>query len=290
MRVALLHNPSAGSEDHADAELSALIRRAGHEVAHVVGRIGELTAALHASPCDLVVVAGGDGTVGKAACKLSGWPVWLSIFPLGTANNTARSLKLPSQMTKLAKSWHAAKSVPFDLGLMSDGTLRQRFAEAVGWGVFPEVISQAKQRSTPRSVRRTLKRDRKHFREVASRTPARVYQVEVDGRDVSGEYLLVEVMNVPLLGPRLELSAESDPGDGLFEIVLVSEAERSLLGELGATGLMPSHGARVERGSNIRITALEGVLHRDGRLVRHVPGPRTFEIGVERAAISYLLP
>ena len=73
MRVALLHNASAGSEDHSDAELSAVIRRAGHEVMHVTRRIGELTAALHSSPCDLVVIAGGDGTVGKAACELAGW-------------------------------------------------------------------------------------------------------------------------------------------------------------------------------------------------------------------------
>ncbi len=63
MRVALLHNASAGSEDHDDAELSEVIRGAWHEVIHLVRRVGELTAALHEEPCDLVVVAGGDGTV-----------------------------------------------------------------------------------------------------------------------------------------------------------------------------------------------------------------------------------
>src|SRR6185503_5524656 len=105
MRVALLHNASAGSEDHAEDELSAVIRRAGHEVTHVVRRVRELTAALQASSCDLVVVAGGDGTVGRAACELSGWRVPLSILALGTANNTARSLMLPSRASKIAKGW-----------------------------------------------------------------------------------------------------------------------------------------------------------------------------------------
>jgi diacylglycerol kinase (ATP) len=292
MRVALLHNASSGAEDHSATELSALIQKAGHEVAHVARSLDALTAALHALPCDLVVVAGGDGTVGKAACELSGWQVPLAIMALGTANNTARSLKLPARLRKAAKGWDGAPSVPFDLGLLSDGTLRQRFAEGIGWGVFPEAIRQAKlhPRRDGASVKRTLKRDRKRFCTTASQARARFYGVEVDGRDASGEYLLVEVMNLPLLGPRLALSPTSDPSDGAFEVVLVSEAERPLLADLGATGTMPSSGVRVERGSHIRVTAGEGVLHRDGKLVRHAPGDRTFDISVAPAAISYLHP
>lgn len=290
MRVALLHNASAGSEDHSDAELSGLIRRAGHEVTHVARRVSDLTAALQTSPCDLVAVAGGDGTVGKAACELAGWQVPLSILALGTANNTARSLKLPSRVSKVVKGWQTARSVPFDLGLVSDGTLRQRFAEAVGWGVFPQAIAQAKLRPGRASVARTLKRDRKRFRTVANRAASHFYGVEVDGRDLSGEYLFVEVMNVPLLGPRLALSPTSDPGDGAFEVVLIGADQRSLLTELDGNGELPDGGARVERGASIRITASEGLLHRDGKLVRHARGERTFEISVAPAAISYLRP
>lgn len=288
MRVALLHNTSSGSEDHSDAELIAIIRRAGHEVEHVVGRVSDLTAALHETPCDLVVVAGGDGTVGRAACELPGWQVPLSILPLGTANNTARSLGMPARMRRLAKSWHAAAHVPFDLGVVSQGVLRQRFAEAVGWGVFPEAIAQAKADSWQGSVRRTLKRDRKRIHAVAAQAKARPYRVEVDGRDLSGDYLLVEVMNVPLLGPRLELSPRSNPGDGRFEVVLVTEAQRSLITELAESGALPAAGLTLEQGSKICISASEGVCHQDGRLLRHPVGLRSFEIQVEPAAISYL--
>jgi len=290
MRVALLHNPSAGSEDHSSAELSALIRRAGHDVVHVARGLGELTAALHSSACDVVIVAGGDGTVGKAACELAGWQVPLAILALGTANNTASSLKLPGRISKLVKGLDAARSVPFDLGVLSDGVLRQRFAEGVGWGVFPQAIEQAKLHPRRASVKRTIKRDRQRFCTIAGRAHARFYGVEVDGRDVSGEYLLVEVMNVPLLGPALAVSPTSETTDGQFDVVLVSEAERTALADLGASGSMPPGRAKVERGSRIRVTASEGLLHRDGKLVRHAPGERTFEIHVAPAAISYLHP
>lgn len=288
MRVALLHNASSGSEDHSDAELVALIRRAGHKVEHVVERVSELTAALHETSCDLVVVAGGDGTVGRAACELADWQVPLSILPLGTANNMAGSLGLPARPRRLAKSWHTAAKVPFDLGVLSEGMLGQRFAESVGWGVFPEAIAQAKADPKRGTVRHTLKRDRKRFRSVAAQAKAQPYRVEVDGRDVSGDYLLVEVMNVPLLGPRLQLSSESDFGDGCFEVVLVSEAQRSVLLELAEGGVAPRDDVRVERGSQIRVSASEGVLHQDGRLLRHPVGLREFAIQVEPGAVSYL--
>lgn len=288
MRVALLHNASAGGEDHTEAELTAVIRRAGHELVHVVERVRDLTAALQATPCDLVVVAGGDGTVGRAACELSGWQVPLSILALGTANNTARTLKLPARMGKMAKSWREASPRPFDLGLLSDGSIRQRFAEGVGWGVFPDAIAEAHLDPRRGSVRRTLKRDRKRFRAVAGRAPAHFYEIEVDGRDLSGDYVLVELMNVPLLGPRLELCSTSDPSDGAFEVVLVREAQRGALDELARTGVMPSGSASVTRGEHIRVAAREGVMHRDGQLLRHAPGLRRFEIRVEPAAISFL--
>jgi diacylglycerol kinase family enzyme len=137
-------------------------------------------------------------------------------------------------------------------------------------------------------VRRKLKRARKRFRVAAQKTPARFYGVEVDGRDLSGEYVLVEVMNVPLIGPRLALSPTSDPGDGCFEVVLVAEHERSVLADLSKTGTVSSQNARIERGSSIRVTAGEGLLHRDGKLVRHATGERNFEICVAPSAISFL--
>jgi len=289
MRVALLHNTSAGSEDHTDDELTTLIEGAGFEVVHVVSRLADLTAALHDQHCELVVVAGGDGTVGRAACELSGWQIPLAILPLGTANNTARSLNLPLRMKKLAKSWKTAQHVPFDLGLLDDGAQRVRFAECVGWGVFARTVVEAKQRdSSTENVRQTLKRDRKLFRSLLRELEPRPYKIEVDGRDCSGDYLLVEITNLALLGPQLPLSPFSDPSDGQLEVVLVGAEERAALDRIAKTG-SPEPGAyRAERGRHIRVEADDALLHRDGRVVRHARGTRWFEIAVEPSAVRYL--
>ena len=42
MRVTLLHNRSAGSEDHAEHEIEASMRRAGHEMVDVASNLDEL--------------------------------------------------------------------------------------------------------------------------------------------------------------------------------------------------------------------------------------------------------
>jgi diacylglycerol kinase (ATP) len=288
MRVALLHNTSAGSEDHTDDDLVRMIGRAGHEVVHVVNRSSALTAALQESPCDLVAVAGGDGTVGRAACELSDWGIPLGILPLGTANNTALTLGLSAaRMKKLIKGWAAGTKLPFDLALLDDGTVRQRFSEAVGWGVFTATVNEAKQRPALDRPQRQLKRDRKLFRGFAESSTPRPYRIEVDGRDCSGDYLLVEVMNVPFLGPQLQVSPTSNPGDGQLELVLAGEAERDSLEALARTGksAMP---LRCERGSRIRVRAADGLMHRDGGLLRHAPGERDFEISVSPGAVYYL--
>ena len=288
MRVALLHNESSGSEDHTARDLMEMLERAGHEVLAVVTRLGELTRLLQDDRCDLVVVAGGDGTVGRTACALANWGVPLSIFPLGTANNTALSLGLPAAAKRAAKSWHAGSRIPYDLGLISDGTCRVRFAEAVGWGLFAQVITEAKLHGPEPTVMRKLKRDRKHFRKLAETAPATEYEVSVDGRDLSGRYVLLEVLNVPYIGPRLRLSPSSDPGDGWFEVVLAKEEQRPLLANLAKTGVLENEGFVVERGQHVRITFDHGVLHHDGKLWRHPVGVRTFEISVEPRPIQYV--
>jgi diacylglycerol kinase family enzyme len=288
MRVALLHNTSAGSEDHTDDDLVKMIGRAGHEVVHVVNRSSALTAALQASPCDLVAVAGGDGTVGRAACELSDWGIPLGILPLGTANNTALALGLSAaRMKKLIKNWGAGARLPFDLALLDDGAVRQRYSEAVGWGVFVATVDEAKRRPPLDRPQRQLKRDRKLFRGFVESSSPRPYRIEVDGRDCSGDYLLVEVMNVPFLGPQLEVSPTSNPSDGQLELVLAGEAERDSLDALGRTGksAMP---LPCERGVHIRVRSSDGIMHRDGGLLRHAPGERDFEISVSPGAVSYL--
>lgn len=289
MRVALLHNSSAGSEDHTDAELIELIHAAGHEVVHTAGELGSLTVALQRERCELVVLAGGDGTVGRAACELSDWDVPLAILPLGTANNTALTLGLHARrIEQLIQRWGSAERVPFDIALADDGFVQRRFSEGVGWGVFPRTVAAAKARGSKGGAGRRLSRDRALFQTWVDATEARRYEIEVDARDYSGNYVMVQVMNVPFIGPRLKVSPTSDPGDGWLELVLADEAERAALRELAGDGELDAGALRCIRGKHIRVRADDGLLHHDGELVRRAAGVRELTLTVHARAVRYL--
>jgi diacylglycerol kinase family enzyme len=64
---------------------------------------------------DVVIVAGGDGTVNRVAGALAGSSVALAILPLGTGNDLVRTLGLPQTLDDAVAGVAAAEVRPFDL-------------------------------------------------------------------------------------------------------------------------------------------------------------------------------
>lgn len=65
---------------------------------------------------DLVVVGGGDGTVASAAGLVAGTDVVLGVLPLGTANDLARTLEIPRDLSRAFAALAEGKVVDIDLG------------------------------------------------------------------------------------------------------------------------------------------------------------------------------
>ena len=91
MRITLIHNPKAGDAKHGKKQLMAALAKAGHHATYQSTKEPGLKKALKA-PTDLVLAAGGDGTIAKVASRLVDTGIFLSVLPLGTANNLARAL------------------------------------------------------------------------------------------------------------------------------------------------------------------------------------------------------
>lgn len=114
---------NAGSRGGAAAYQQAirLLADAGVPVVttQAVTSVDELTAAVQRAISeghDLVVVGGGDGTVGCAAGLVAGTDVALGILPLGTANDFARTLQVPSDLAAACQAVAYGKVVDIDLG------------------------------------------------------------------------------------------------------------------------------------------------------------------------------
>ena len=291
MRVSLLHNSHSGSKDHTADEVAATIRRFGHEVVGVAHSLAELGAALERSEPELIAIAGGDGTVSRTACALAGSPIPLAILPHGTANNTALALGIQNPLEEIVDSWRRARERPFDLIEFTVDGHTTYCAEAVGWGVFPQVIARARQDQGCESAPRSLDAERALFRECAEAAESRDYEVTLDGVSHSGSFCLVEICNLRFIGPQLLLSPASTPDDGRLEVILWDSARREHLDrmlEAKPDLRRVNAAASALSGERIRVRASDARRHVDGHLLElGGPAERTVEFSVRRAAVHY---
>lgn len=294
MRVILMHNPTAGSEDHSARDLVRQLRRAGHVVVDDVSRRKHLTAALKRA-CDLVVVAGGDGTVGNATQCLARTGVPFTIIPLGTANNIARALGLEGTAEQLIDAWPGCVVHGFDQAHARRGEQTRPFIESLGFGVFPEVMRRSEQLPPPESPEAALVRDHEVFEAVLSTAAPRSYTVFADGEDLSGDYLMVEVMNTPMLGPNVPFAPGARLGDGRLDLVLVGVAERRALeahlGRLRA-GRTSAPRLPVRQVRQVVVSSADRRRHHDGKVLANSPARRRdhVDVAVEPHALQVLVP
>ena len=229
MRVSLLYNKDAGDALPLDL-IRYTIAQHGHELVCAVERHTEVERLLEPLP-EVVVAAGGDGTVALAARMLAHRGIPLAVLPLGTANNIARSVGIPDSIDDVIGGWETARRVPFDLGV-ADGVWGRRYlVEGVGGGLISTAIADMDKRSdgdelpAPSKLAGAIRT----IGGVLSRLQPVEWTIVADGARTTGEFLLVEVLNIRSIGPNLLLSPDANPSDGLFRLVMAGEAHRDEL-------------------------------------------------------------
>ena len=229
MRIWLYWNATAGDETPLEA-ITAQIQRAGHEVMTVL-RAKDDPGSVVASEADALVAAGGDGTVARAARALAGSAMPLAILPLGTANNIATSLGINDPAAAIA-AWSGQQVTRMDIGFVTDEHGEHLFVEGVGTGLLPKAIERgrnhpAKERAEDAAAEMAWARGM--FLEALERLQPQRSRLAIDGEEIEGDYLLVEVLNIASVGPRLRLSAETAPADGMLSLVIADADDRAAI-------------------------------------------------------------
>lgn len=214
MRVLLIHNPTAGDADHQREDLLAELRRHDDEVTYLSSKTRDLKKAIRESDAELVVAAGGDGTVAEVARAMVGWrdtPVL--VIPAGTSNNIARSIGIHEpelDLREVRKKW-VRRAV--DAAMAGDEVI----IEGAGCGAFAAYLHAEDTREAP-SLADT----------IASAAPF-VFRITIDGEEQSGEALMIEVMLLCRIGPNLVLAPDAEPDDGLLDVAIIREADRAAM-------------------------------------------------------------
>ena len=302
MKATLIHNPGAGVNPVATAgQIEALMKHAGYKVRYCSTKEKGWSRALK-KPADLVVVAAGDGTVGRVARRMVGRGIPIAVLPLGTANNISKTLGIAGlQLTELIASWKDAQHLKFDAGLAVGPWGERHFVEGVGAGLLTTSIPEVESSRTMNELQDAAVRvtyAQQLLREHLLDSPTVEVKASLDGVDISGRYVLFEVLNIKYVGPNLRLAPHVMPNDGQFQVILVTAKHRKTLhdhirhwqdGKPLPLNLRPKQGKQLE----IQWTGFP--MHIDDQLW---PGedsirqraPVPVQLTVEPKALEFLVP
>jgi diacylglycerol kinase (ATP) len=217
-RIRVIWNPKAGSKagvptnSASEAQLRDLMTRHGlGDELLVSGSEEEAIAAARdavENGYDVVVAAGGDGTVSSLAFQLLRTATALGILPLGSAMNVARSLGIPRDLEEAAAILEQGPVRSIDIGEANG----QPFLEVGSVGLNAAIFGEAHrfdkgEYSSFFSLIATVVRFR----------PARM-RIVMDGRIVTTRALMIAVANAPFTGIGFTIAPDARLDDGFLDV------------------------------------------------------------------------
>jgi diacylglycerol kinase (ATP) len=227
MRALVFHNPTAGANGHEKDGILSALKLADIEASYFSTKKDDLEKALDKS-ADLIVAAGGDGTIAKVLKALSDRSVPVAILPLGTANNVARSLGIAGTPQELVETWKVDHYYALDLGMIKGIEHGELFLESFGIGLFGEFLRRADKKKKAEGAD-NLRKGREMLQKIIKDAEPIPLDLVIDGKALRGEFIGVEILNIPFTGPGLPLAPKADAGDGKLDVVCFKASESKAL-------------------------------------------------------------
>ena len=286
MHAVLIHNPTAGTGSHAAEAVLGLLREAGYSVTECSTKERAYKAALR-RPADLILVAGGDGTVTRVVRGLRSENARLAILPLGTANNIARSLGIEGDAEAILHCITCNKTKPLDVGVVSGPWGSRRFVEAVGVGLLADWMQGVSNK--PAAHERT-KLGRESLKKVLADYAPRRRTVTIDGEEIAREALSLEIMNGRFVGPALSIGPLSEPGDHRLDVMYLPPENRQQMLDWLDNPERSGSPFVVRQGKKVALQWDAGALHIDDKTYGPNPSPVLIKAKIKPMGVQVCTP
>ena len=245
VRICVIFNPAARGNKarHFRHHLDEIGGQSALKATAAPGDARRLAAEAVADGFDLVVAAGGDGTVNEVLNGLGDAPdgfgrARLGVLPLGTVNVFARELKIPLKLERAWEILRRGREMKMDLPraeFLADGKSERRyFVQLAGAGFDARAIElvdwQHKKKVGPLAyVVAGLKALREQKPEIAARADQPLLKssgaasARPTGQNLSGELVLVG--NGRFYGGPIEIFPQAGLNDGLLDVCVVPRVD-----------------------------------------------------------------
>jgi diacylglycerol kinase family enzyme len=174
----------------------------------------------------MFVVCGGDGTISSVARILAGTRATLGIIPIGTQNNTALSLGIPSNIPDAIAILRTGRQIKVDVGMVTCGNVITPFLEVCSVGLISTLFPSADD-----IQHGNLARVVDFLATLAASPPAEIHLLMDNKQEVRNLGHVVLVTNMPYIGFHYQLGSPDSFGDGLLDVLFFAELSKlDLLG------------------------------------------------------------
>lgn len=214
----LLINPISGTRDKkAICDMThARLKEAGIRLEIVKtlhkGHAAELAMEAASVGTDIVIAAGGDGTVNEVASVLRHTDTALGIIPCGSGNGLARTLGISMDFDRAIETIAHYRPYAIDCGVAEGRPFFCTFG--VGFdAAVTEKFASGKRRGKMQYVRSALM-------EYLNFSPDN-YAIEIDGEIYTEEAFQIAVCNTSQYGNNAYIAPRASLSDGLLDVIVI---------------------------------------------------------------------
>jgi YegS/Rv2252/BmrU family lipid kinase len=296
MRTCVIFNPAARGNKarHFRQHLGDMAGQSAFKATTAPGDARRLAAEAVAENFELIVAAGGDGTINEVLNGLGDAPdgferARFGVLPLGTVNVFARELKIPLRVARAWDILQNGRELKIDLGcaeFSANGVRKKQFfAQLAGAGLDARAIELVdwshKKKIGPLAY---VIAGLKAFREQKPKITARA-----DGKNFDGELILIG--NGKFYGGSFEILPGADLRDGLLEVCVFPRVDFPALLRCAPNFIfqrkLPEGVVRRFRAARFELTSeTPAAFELDGEWVGHLP----VTFSVERERLRVIVP
>lgn len=195
-------------ESWKDAGISYDIIRTDHR-----GHGIEIARAAADAGVDMVVAAGGDGTINEVGQGLIGSDTALGVIPAGSGNGFARNVSIPLNQRRAIEGLKNPRFHKFDVGKIND----YYFFNVAGAGIDANISHRFDNSTIRGPVPYFIVGVQEYFRFK----PDQVI-IELADREIERNPVLLSFANLPEFGINATIAPNAKPDDGLLDICILS--------------------------------------------------------------------